>query len=123
MANEIKSKDGWERFCTIQFEEATDWRNDNWAIRMLSQPRLWNKKAFQSDSQKQLLAKQYSHKRIITQRLFDANVRIIKRVVTQELAVEGEGARSLAYQLLKNNKHQQIKALGVTKLLTKEEEL
>lgn len=87
-------------------------------------PILWEYSAWVSHSVRWQLSQQRSNKERIQRFIFEQNVKIIAKKFMEFCCVDNlEVAKATAYSMLKNGMYGNIRALGVKKLITKEEEL
>ena len=89
----------------------------------LERPKLWHYPAWANSRVRYLQAKDRSEKERVAQWILDANVKIVMRVLIREWGFMPDKAISTAYELLKKKKFGSLRAFGVGKLVTKEEEL
>lgn len=64
-----------------------------------------------------------SEKDRVRRQIFDANMVIVARAIRVFSGVEGDSARAIAHRCLLRNNKAQLAAIGVTKLIEREEEL
>jgi hypothetical protein len=123
LADGIEQITGWKEYCYIQREECNDWRDEKITFRKLLNPILWYRQRWLEQSEHWNTIKGQSELDRIQRRIFEANVKIVTAAVSSVLSIEGDAAHSVARKLLRDKKYQNIRALGVSKLITKEEEL
>lgn len=123
LADGIEQIPNWTEYCHIQREECNDWRDEKITFRKLLNPTLWYRHRWLEQSAHWITIKGQSELDRIQRRIFEANVKIVMAAVTRVLSIEGDAAHSVARKLLRDKKYQNIRALGVSKLVTKEEEL
>ena len=96
--------------------------SDQWG-EALECPLFWSYKEWSESNQRYEKQKNYSQRERIKSFIFDANIKIVSKYLIKELLYEEESAVALAYSLLKGQKYGNIRAIGIKKLITKEEEL
>ena len=84
---------------------------------------MWDYAAYMNSSDLWRRQKDYSHKDRVKVWLREANIKIAIRAIKLSLDFDDEKASSFAYKLVTMNKKHQLRALGMTKFLTREEEL
>jgi hypothetical protein len=89
----------------------------------MSLPKLWSYSEWSCSRTNYLRLKDRSEKERIARYILDANVKIVSYRLIKEYLFDEEKAKTTAYNLLSAKKFGNIRALGVTKLITKEEEL
>lgn len=86
-------------------------------------PLLYTLQAWQNSAERFEKQKAYSHKQRIDKFIQEANVKIVMKTLDVHWGIEGITAEMTAHKLVTQKKWRQIAALGVKKLVTKEEEL
>lgn len=107
----------------VQFEFHDDPRSEQPLSYVLDRPILWRYDEWMRTSQNWRSQRNYAHSRRVQDWIRDANVQIVKKVAMRELLVDEAAGQAIAYRMVHGNKMQQMKALGVTRFITKEEEL
>jgi hypothetical protein len=123
LADGIEQIPGWKEYCHIQREECNDWRDEKITFQKLLNPVLWYRYRWLEYSDYWMTIKGKSELDRIQRRIFEANTKIVMAAVTRVLSIEGGAAYSVARKLLRDKKYQNIRALGVNKLIIEEEEL
>jgi hypothetical protein len=107
----------------IQFEHCTDWRAEKPQVITLERPILWLWDAWiQSDIRNNNI-KTYEHNRRVQSWIDEENVFRVSKFCKSFLYMDDNAARATAHKMVHGKKYKQIKALGCTNLVTKEEEL
>lgn len=105
-----------ESYCYIQYADEMSPH--------LKFPLLWELSAWHNHHDKWSREKVRADKDRILRYILEANVKIVAKAFKVYSGVENDDiAQSTAYALVNNNKTAQMRALGVRKLITKEEEL
>ena len=99
----------------VQFEE--------WDGTPLTLPVLWSYPEWYESRTNYKRLKDKSEKERVAKWIFEANVKIIARAIMEQEVLSPDQARAVAYIWLKGGKMGKIRAVGVKKLITKEEEL
>ena len=107
----------------VQFEDCDDYRTEKPATFILQRPKLWRFNAWTESSAIWRKAKDWEHKTRVSGWLRSANTKIVKAQLLRTCDYTEEFAGKMAYQLVSKGLHQNMRALGVSKILTKEEEL
>lgn len=116
LAEIIEAKTGNKNNCYIQHADEMSPHLD-W-------PLLWELSAWHIEYDSWMRQKIHSDKERVKRFIFEANVKIIARAIMELLGSDNfESCKLTAFSLLKNNKMGNIRAIGVTKLITREEEL
>jgi hypothetical protein len=89
----------------------------------LMYPKLWSYDEWYTSSTKYKRDKLRADIERVRGWIFDANVKIVTKHLVRELLFDEDRARANAYSLLTAKKYGNIRALGIKKLITKEEEL
>ena len=92
-----------------------------------SQPILWDFAQWQTDSKRASILKETSDKERIARFIAEANIKLFSKAFAKTLSVSIESAEIIASHLIKENNPEKLKAsmllLGLTKMITKKEEL
>lgn len=90
---------------------------------LITTPILWEIGAWQTSSEKWQRAKSLSQKRIDERNILEANIQRISKAILRTAYVGTDAARTLARIMLDRKDYSRIESLGVSKLITKTEEL
>lgn len=118
----IKLHQTKRQFCYVQMPSDCD---VDLKGNLITEPRIWNIQSWQVTSEKWLRAKSYSDRERDKRFIYAANVKLISRKLMSfmEGTITPEMAHTLARKTLDKNNNAKLKALGVTKLITKVEEI
>lgn len=103
-----------EKFCYIEMPDE---------FNLLTQPKLWRLGKWQDAHETFMRQKRWSDRQRSLRNIQDYNVKIVAKVLVRDYYKTEENAKDTALGLVSRNKLQQIKALGVEKLVTDEKEI
>lgn len=102
--------------CHVQFKDQYDDHLDN--------PVLWDFGHWRQSTEARDRIKRWSDSERVKRNIMDANVKIVGRVLESDLGMRGALVTATAYMILKSsNPVRKCMALGISKLITKEEEI
>lgn len=108
---------------TVFVQLPSDKENVDILGKPLTSPRLWKMDAWRMASERHMRQKILAKQRMDAKNIYDANVRIVARIVQRFTGLDHDPCIVIAHTCLKNNDVARMQAMGVTKLITSVDEL
>lgn len=86
-------------------------------------PKIWRYADYQSEYSTFVKRKRYAHKLRVEREIECTNVDHLTAAIIRASKMNPDHARMVAYKIVRTNNHELMKAMGATKIVTKEEEL
>jgi hypothetical protein len=90
---------------------------------LLAQPKLWHIAAWRNDTERWLCQQRYQAEQRDIRRVFEENIKIVSRRIRLSLELDEDAANLIAYRLMSKKMFKQIRAHGVTNLISNVGEL